>query len=340
MSHMKKNLTSQDIADLAGVSQSTVSRVIRNHPSIKAKTREHVLQVIREHGYTPSAAARQMKTNRSDAIAVVVANLTNPLYPSLLHLLVTQLARHGLRTTVWEMSTELDDATARAIAESDVDGVIFATAVASSMRQHQTIAARKPVAFLNRSLDDPAYDAVVSDNQAGGRLVAQYFSQARRRHIGLLTGMSEASTIQDREHGFIDELKRCTGKASFVRSPADFHVFTYESGYRAMRELLAAAPDIDAVFCTNDIIAIGALDSARACGRRIPEDLWVVGYDDIPMAGWEAIGLTTIRQPLPAMAMRVVDCLLKRITNPDTRAETVKLPNELILRKTTGPNGQ
>lgn len=332
---MKKNLTSQDIALLAGVSQSTVSRVIRNHSSIKSKTREHVLQVIREHGYTPNAAARQMKTNRSGAIAVVVANLTNPLYPSLLHLLVNQLASHGLRTTIWETSTELDDATASAIAESDVDGVIFATAVASSRLQHQMIASRKPVVFLNRNLSEHAYDAVVSDNYKGGEIVAKYFVEGRRRHIGLLTGLSEASTILDREKGFLEQLKHATEPISLVRPLSRFSIFTYENGYQAMQALLRSDPRVDAVFCTNDIIAIGALDGARACGKRVPDDLWVVGYDDIPMSGWEAIGLTTIRQPLPSMATLVVDRLLLRIENPELKSEIVKLPNEIIIRKTT-----
>lgn len=337
--HMKKNLTSQDIARLAGVSQSTVSRVIRDHPSIKEKTRQHVLRVIREHGYTPSAAARQMKTNRSGAIAVVVANLTNPLYPSLLHFLVNELASQGLRTTVWEMSTELDDATAKTIAESEVDGVIFATAVASSRLQHQTIATRKPVVFINRSLTGQDFDVVVSDNAAGGRTVADYFLAGKRRRIGLLTGASEASTILDRERGFMSRLQDATGTATCTRSPSHFDVFTYENGYQAMRELLDADPGLDAVFCTNDIVAIGALDGARAQGRRIPQDLWIVGYDDIPMAGWDVIGLTTMRQPLPAMAGKAVELLLARINRPDLPAETIELPNQLIVRNTTKPLG-
>lgn len=332
---MKKNLTSQDIARLAGVSQSTVSRVIREHPSIKETTREHVLRVIRAHGYTPSAAARQMKTNRSGAIAVVVANLTNPLYPSLLHFLVNELATQGLRTTVWEMSTELDDITARAIAESEVDGVIFATAVASSRLQHQKIAARKPVVFINRSLMGPEFDVVVSDNHAGGKTVADYFLAGKRRRIGLLTGASEASTILDRERGFMSRLKDATGNMTCTRSPSRFDIFTYENGYQAMCELLQADPGLDAVFCTNDIVAIGALDGARAQGRRVPEDLWIVGYDDIPMAGWDVIGLTTMRQPLPAMASETVERLLARIERPDLPAETVTLPNQLIIRNTT-----
>ena len=337
---MKKNLTSQDIALLAGVSQSTVSRVIRNHSSIKNKTREHVLKVIREHGYTPNSAARQMKTNRSGAIAVVVANLTNPLYPSLLHLLVNQLATHGLRTTVWETSIELDDATANAIAQSDVDGVIFATAVSSSQLQHQMIAIRKPVVFLNRSLPDRAYDAVVSDNYGGGQIVAEYFIRAGRQRIGLLTGISQASTILDREKGFIDQLKQVGNHIPLIRPASGFSVFTYENGYRAMQALLTSDPAVDTVFCTNDIIAIGANDGARAYGKRVPDDLWVMGYDDIPMAGWDAIGLTTVRQPLPTMATLVVDRLLRRIEHPETKPETVKLPNELVIRKTTRETDQ
>jgi len=332
---MKKNLTSQDIARLAGVSQSTVSRVVRNHPNIKGKTRDHVLEVIRNHGYAPSAAARSMKTNRSGSVAVIVANLTNPLYPSLLHLLVKQLSRHGLRTTVWEMDTDLDDAAAKAIAESDVDGVIFATAVESSLPQHRIIAASKSVVLMNRSVSTPAFDAVVSDNRAGGAMVARYFADAGRQRIGFISGLSQASTIQERERGFINEFERSSRGASFIRSPLRFDAFTYENGYQAIHQLLAIDPDVDSIFCTNDIVAIGALDGARAQGKRIPEDLWVIGYDDIPMAGWDAIGLTTVRQPLASMATMVVERLLLRIAQPEAPTQTTKLPNELIVRETT-----
>ena len=336
---MTRKLTSLDIARLAGVSQSTVSRVLRQLPNVDDKTREHVLQVIRERRYAPSAAARSMKTNRSGNVAVVVANLDNPLYPALLHHLVEQLAGRELRATVWEPVADLDSATARAIAESAVDGVIFTTAIDAARLQHEAIAASKPVILMNRSLSGRGFDAVVSDNLAGGARVAAYFAAAGRRRIGLISGQSPASTIRERERGFMRELSRHGDAMQCWPSTLQFDLFTYENGYRAARELLARHPDIDALFCSNDIVAIGAQDGARAVGRVIPDDLWVAGYDDIPMAGWDAIGLTTVRQPLESMTSLAVERLCLRIAQPDLPPRTTKLANELIARRSTGQAG-
>ncbi|MCD0503376.1 LacI family DNA-binding transcriptional regulator [Bordetella petrii] len=335
---MTRKLTSLDIARLAGVSQSTVSRVLRQLPNVDDQTREHVLRVIRQHRYTPNAAARSMKTNRSGNVAVVVANLDNPLYPALLHHLVEQLARRGLRATVWEPAAGLDANMARAIAESPVDGVIFATAVDAARQEHEFIAQSKPVILMNRSLSTRTFDAVVSDNAAGGALVAKFFAQAGKRNVGLISGHSSASTIVERKRGFMRELARHPGVCCHA-SAQEFDVFTYENGYRAARELLARHPAIDALFCSNDILAIGAQDGARAAGRAVPGDMWVVGYDDIPMAGWDAIGLTTVRQPLESMTAQAVERLCLRMAQPDLPPRTVKLDNALVQRRSTAAGG-
>ncbi|NYT36034.1 LacI family transcriptional regulator [Allopusillimonas soli] len=329
---MNRKLTSQDIARLAGVSQSTVSRVIRRLPNVDDKTREHVLSVIAQHGYAPSAAARSMKTRSNGSVAVVVADLANPLYPTLLHLLVGELAQRGLRTTVWETPGQLDAVTAQAIAESAVDGVIFATAIDATLLHHEAIAVSKPAILMNRSLSTSLFDAVISDNEAGGALVARYFLKAARRRIGLISGHSEASTIKARVAGFLREVERCGG-AALLRSTCEFEDFNYENGYKAGRALLQRHADIDALFCTNDILAIGALDGARSTGRRIPEDMWVVGYDDIPMAGWDAISLTTVRQPLETMTSLAVERLCQRMRDPDLPTRTIRLTNTLVTRR-------
>jgi LacI family transcriptional regulator len=120
---------------------------------------------------------------------------------------------------------------------------------------------------------------------------------------------------------------------AFVR--ADATDFGYEFGFRAMQTLLEDRQDVDAVFCTNDIVAIGVLDAARRSGKRVPNDIWIVGYDDIPMARWECISLSTVQQPLPAMVEQVVDRLQRRMTSPELAPHTFVLPNDLILRRTT-----
>ncbi|MBP0633021.1 MULTISPECIES: LacI family DNA-binding transcriptional regulator [unclassified Cupriavidus] len=334
---MSKRLTSIDIARLAGVSQTTVSRVLQDLPTVKPETKARVLKVIQDHEYSPSAAARQMKTRRSGTVAVVVASLSNPLYPLLLQLLVEQLATRGFRTTVWELDGGMDDATVRALAESATDGVIFAAALDESKELLSRVAAEKPIILINRSVGTNLFDTIVSDNYAGGRRVAEYFLASGRRNIGLISAKSSkssrASTIRERERGFMDGLGPVAQSPAFTR--ADAADFGYDFGFRAMQSLLSDRPEIDSVFCTNDIVAIGVLDAAKRCGRRVPEEMWVVGYDDIPMSRWECIGLTTVQQPLPSMVEQVVERLERRMADPKITPQTFILPNDLVLRRTT-----
>jgi LacI family transcriptional regulator len=296
-----------------------------------------VLKVIQEREYLPSAAARQMKTKRSGTVAVVVASLSNPLYPLLLQLLVECLASHGFRTTVWELDGVMDDATVRALAESATDGVIFAAALDESRELLTRVAAEKPIILINRSVGTDLFDTIVSDNYAGGRRVAEYFLAAHREHIGLISAKSSkssrASTIRERERGFMEALGDAVHRPAFTR--ADATDFGYEAGYQAMQALLTDSPGVDSVFCTNDIVAIGALDAAKRCGRSVPDQMWIVGYDDIPMARWECIGLSTVQQPLPAMVKQVVRRLESRIADPVMAPQTFVLPNDLVLRRTT-----
>lgn len=298
-----------------------------------------MLKVIRQHEYLPNAAARLMKTNRSGTVAVVVASLSNPLYPTLLQLLVEQLALRGYRTTVWELAGAMDEATALAVAQSSVDGVIFATATDDARDMLDKVAADKPVVLVNRSVSTNDFDTVVSDNRAGGYLVARHFLAASRRHIGLISAHSQASTIREREEGFAKGLQEGIAPSvvpmPWVEPLERFNAFTYENGYRAMCSLLASHQAVDSVFCTNDIMAIGAVDAARRLGRRIPDDLWIVGYDDIPMARWDCIGLSTIQQPLDAMAKCVVERLDARIADPTLLPERFVLSNALVVRRTT-----
>jgi LacI family transcriptional regulator len=330
-----KRLTSKDIARIAGVSQTTVSRVLQGLPSVKAETREQILSVIHSHNYHPSAAARWMKTSRTNSIAVVVDRLSNPLYPQLLQFVSAELHEFDLLMSVWESVPQFEDRLLRSIGEGIVDGVLTATATASEVRLLKTLAQQRPVVLLNRTLDDASLDQISSDNFAGGKTVAIHFLAGGRRQPGLITGPALASTIRDREQGFRDGLAASgvmLANAQLLRAED----FTYQCGYEAAQALLSRAPGLDCIFCSNDLLAIGACDGLRAMGRVVPQDVWVIGYDDIPMAGWGAIGLSTMRQPLSVMARLAVQKLVSRLNGEPGKAETIRLHNELVVRFTSG----
>lgn len=336
MSHKDaKRLTSKDIARIAGVSQATVSRVLQGLPGVRDDTRKLVLEVIREQNYHPSAAARSMKTSRSNSIAVVVARLSNPLYPQLLQLLADELHRADLLMSVWESMPQFEDRLLRSIGEGTVDGVIFATATAEDTQLLSRLREQRPVVLLNRVVDDDAFDQVGSNNEAGGATVARYFQSNGRRALGLITGPEGPSTIRGREQGFRAQLQ-ADGVALLPSRVIRASNFTYQCGYDAAQALLSIDAGIDAVFCTNDVLAIGAADGLRAMGCVVPQDVWVVGYDDIPMAGWRAISLSTMRQPLKVMTEVAVSRLLARLDGEGGPTERVLLHNELVVRQTSG----
>lgn len=330
-----KRLTSVDIARLAGVSQSTVSRVLQGMPSVREDTRRVVLDVIREHNYHPSAAARSMKTSKSNSIAVVVASLANPLYPQLLQLLSEELRRAGLLMSVWESVPQFEDQLLRSIGEGAVDGVIFATATASDTILLARLKEQRPVVLLNRVVEDESFDQVSSNNEAGGTAVARHFALHSRCAPGLISGPIGASTIREREAGFrsyLHDQGLPLMDARHIRATE----YTYQCGYESAQALMSIEPDVDAVFCTNDVLAIGAVDGLRSMGCRVPQDVWVVGYDDIPMAGWRAINLSTVRQPLKVMTEVAVAKLLARLEGASRETERVQLHNDLIIRGTSG----
>ena len=327
--------TSRDVARRAGVSQSTVSRALSGHASVDDGLRERVLAAAGELGYRPNEAARAMRTSRSGNVGVVTARLANPLYPELLQVLSRELSGAGMRMVVWDTDDADGGAAVDAARSGGVDGVIFTTATGGSTRLYRAVTERVPVALVNRTVAGWPCDQVESDNRGGGAAVAAYFATGGRRWIGLIAGPPDASTIRGREDGFREGLSAAgldldRGRCTRVDG------FSYRSGFEAAARLLELAAPPDAVFCVNDVLALGARDAARSLGVPVPEALWLVGYDDIEMASWAAFDLTTVRQPLAEMAAHAVRLLLRRIGGTAAPHEHLVLPNPLVIRGSTG----
>lgn len=327
-------VTSHDIARLAQVSQATVSRVLREDPKVRPATRARVLKILAETRYEPNAAARAFRAGRADSIGVVVARLSYQLYPAMLEAIGEQLARLGQRMIVWDSEHGGDAPASRALRQGIVDGVILTAATGESEFLHDVPAAQFPVVLVNRTVDAYGSDQVSSDNLDGGRRVAEYLVRCGRRRIALVGGIPRASTIRDRERGFREALDRLG-----VPLPPHYYyrseTFSHASGELAVTRLLELAAPPDAIFCVNDVLAMGAMDGARGRGVRVPGDLWLVGYDDIEIASWGAYDLTTVRQPMQQMVAEAIDLLLARIADRDAPVRHRCLPNELVIRGST-----
>lgn len=329
----RPHITSHDIAKAAGVSQATVSRVLRGAENVNAETRTKVIGAAKALNYRPNALARAMRTSRIGVIGVVVARLSNPLYSEILRALSQVLSEKNLGVVLWDTEGTGEIAAIDAIRQSLVDGVIFAAATRNSPVLQEAVAAGSPLVLVNRNVEDVECDQVSSDNRFGAMQVAEYFHRHQRRRIGFITGSREPSTIRDREAGFLEALKRIGVPldSSLIRTVP----FSHQDGRAAMRSLLELADPPDAVFCVNDLLALGALDGAHDLGCPVPEKCWIVGFDDVEMASWSKLSLTTVRQPVQAMVEDSIRLLLERLDHPEREAVQIVHPVNLMIRDTT-----
>jgi LacI family transcriptional regulator len=330
-------VTSRDIARAAGVSQPTVSRALRGDPRVAPATATLVRETAQRLGYVPDAAARTLITRRTGTVAVVVADIGNPFYTELVSALHGSLGRAGSRTVLINERTDVrGDAGVQPLLRSGlVDGAIVATATLDEQTRMLLEGEPTPIVLVNRELDDVERDVVVSDNRMGGARAAQLLAELGHRRIAHIAGPANTSTARERAAGFGETLERLGVPLDPGRRRAGD--FSHRDGYRWALELLDLDPPPTAIFCDNDVIALGALDAARARGVAVPAELSIVGFDDIALAGWESFRLTTVRQPLSEMAEEAVRLMVDRIAKPDGPARRIVFPTELIQRGTTGP---
>jgi LacI family transcriptional regulator len=325
-----RRVTSHDIARLANVSQATVSRVLTGKSGVAPERRDRVLWALEQTGYRRNAAATAMRTGRTRTAAVVVSDVRNPFYPELLATLGSELAAHDYRMILWETGAGEDHAAA-AVREHLVDGLLFCTAMPGSPALAAARSAGVPVVLLNRTLPDAGVDQVSGDNHAAAATVAGHLLAAGHEHLALVTGPADASTSEERAEGF-----RSVVRAAGVRWLEVAGDFSHDTARTLGHELLRGQRHPSAVFCVNDLTAFGVLNAATACGRSVPQDVAVVGFDDIPMAAWERLALTTVRQPIAEMAHHAVQRLVARLEGDDSPPTHRRLPCTLVVRDSTG----
>ncbi|MGV9800208.1 LacI family DNA-binding transcriptional regulator [Mycobacterium sp. NPDC003449] len=321
--------TSHDVAKLAGVSQSTVSRALRGVPGISPDTVARVREAARTLAYVPSEAGRTLSTRQARSIGVVSAELTNPFYPALVEPIRARLEQLAYRTI---LLTEPDTTAGAAenLPHGVVDGAILTTAHLGSQLPANLHARGIPFVLANRSVDGAECDRCVVDNVAGGRLAAEFLTGLGHRDIAAIFGPDDTSTGRDREFGFrvgCGEHGVAMPDTRIGRGP-----FSYHTGYRNTMALLNSSAPPTAVFCGNDVIALGALNAARAAGRGVGRDLTIIGFDDIAMASWELVDLTTIHYDLALMGRTAADLITERIADPQARYREIVLRPSVVAR--------
>ncbi len=325
--------TSHDVARLAGVSQATVSRALRDHHGVSTATRARVREAAQRLGYVTSTTARALATRRTGRIAVVSGGLDDPVGAALIAPLHEALLDHGLQT-VLVTDTDGHPLAVDDLLDGSFDGAVLTTCSTTSPLPAVLAARGVPVVLAHRGVDGVEADACVVDDRNGGAAVADLLVELGHRRIGVIAGPDTTSTGRDRLAGFRHRLER----HGLALAPGEIHTgpFTAETGHRGLVALLAAGPSPTAVFCGNDVIALGALEAAARYGVAVPDDLAVVGFDGIPLARWEPVGLTTMDVDLATMARTAVDMLAGRLRGGVEPARTVTLPAGLRARRTHG----
>ncbi len=321
--------TSGDVAKLAQVSQSAVSRTFTPGASVSADTREKVLKAARELGYRPNALARAMISGKSRLIAMMVAYLDNQFYPIVLEQLSRALQEQGYQVLLFMTETGKQDRVVQRILEYQVEGVVMASATLSSTLARECAKTGIPVVLFNRYVPSSPASSVTSDNIEGGRLLAKFLAEGGHERIAFIAGAEDSSTNRDREAGFYKGLAE-HGMTVWARAVGGY---SFAGAADAARELFSKKERPDAVFVANDHMAFSVMDVLRGeLGLKIPKDVSVVGYDDVPEAAWKGYDLTTISQSSESMIDATVAILLEQIEKRVVKKRAAVVPSELIVR--------
>ena len=329
---MKKstNITSIQVAKLAGVSQSTVSRSFFSESPVSQKTRRKVLESAKKLGYQPNAVARSLITRRSNMVGIVISNITtNPFYPEVLDLLSRKFQENGQKVMLFVVHRDqsLDDILPQLL-EYQVDGILITAATLSSAMAFECERWGTPVTLFNRYIPESNASWFCCDNVNGGSMVGQLFLDSGHKRPAYLAGSEDTSTSIDRETGFMEIMNK-----NGVETLREVGNYNYNDAYTAAIRLMDRPDPTDAIFCSNDIMAFGAIDAARSgLGLKIPDDVSIIGFDDIPMASWPSFNLTTVRQPIHNMIDGSVEDLISRIKIPEKPPRHEVITGELVIR--------
>ncbi len=333
-----EKITSHDVAQRAGVSQSAVSRVFTPGAPVSQHTAEKVRRAALELGYRPNALARSLTAGRSRIIGLVVAYLENYFYPEAVERLSIALQERGYHVLVFMGAPMAGDVEGvmQEILDYQVSGIVLASVSMSSPLAERCQAAGIPVVLFNRDQDDPRLSSVTTDNRAGGRALAALLAGHGHERIAYIAGVDGASTQRDREAGFREGLA-AAGLDLFARGVGNFDHAQAQGAARAMFDV-ASPPD--AVFVCNDHMAFAVMDVLRfELGLRVPRDVAVVGFDDVPPAAWPAYALTTVRQRVNRMVAETVTTLIDRIEGREAGPRRVRIDGALIVRGSTRAEG-
>jgi DNA-binding LacI/PurR family transcriptional regulator len=325
----------KDVADLAGVSFKTVSNVINNHPNVTEKTRAKVLKAIDELNYRPNMTARSLRHGRSGFLAIALPELSSPYFGNLASQLGAAGKRHGLVVVIEETfaEPEREQFVLDGLAFHLVDGIIFSP-MATSAREIARRTDRTPMVLLGERGHPTGYDHIAVDNVRAAHDVTQHLIDQGRRRIAAIGAERGSGTGGLRLRGYRSAL-RAGGISPDPRVIAPGFGYSRAGGATAVTNLLNEGCEFDAIFCFNDLMALGAIRALRDRGYRVPDDVAVAGFDGIEDGAYSAPTLTTVTPDVPLLAEEAVRLITQRIADPDAPAENIRVPYSVDVREST-----
>lgn len=327
--------TLKDVADKAGVSRSAVSRTFTDGASVSEKMRRKVEKAADELGYTPNALASSLTTGRTRLIGLVSNNFHNPIFLEVFDLFTRGLQDRGLRPLLVNLSNETDPANSlNMLRQYSVDGVVVASSTLSPAFSQAFREARMPVVHsFGRHSSTPQVHVVGIDNVECGRMAARELIERGYKRVGFLGGPESATSTQDRIEGFTSVLSK---HKDMHMSHSYANDYSFKAGRNEMLKLLNEQP-CEAYFCGDDVLSIGALSAVESAGLNVPDDIGLIGLNDMEMAGWENINLTTIRQPIRQIISSSIELVVAMLDDPDRYPEARLFTSTLVERGTLKP---
>jgi DNA-binding LacI/PurR family transcriptional regulator len=328
---MSNGINAKDVARLAGVSQSSVSRVFFGGASVSEKTRKKVLAAAEELGYIPNEFARSLITNKSRIIGLVMKGVQNPFYPQVLKEFTTHFKRMGYSILfVHTNNDEIQKEDVDMLLHYNVAGVIITDATLSLKVTEDFKKNQIPLVLFNRKADQQEFYSISTNNLDASRRIAEYLLQKECGDMAYISGSRNTSTSIEREKGFTEVLEKY--HIHYQRFESDY---SYEGGYETAKELIQNRSIPSAFFVANDIMAFGVLDALRENGIAVPNVTKVVGFDNINMAAWPIYNLTTWEQPVSRMVQETVNYIISEINEYTGLSGNIEIEGKLIERKTT-----
>jgi DNA-binding LacI/PurR family transcriptional regulator len=327
-------VTLKDVAERAGVSRSAVSRTYTGGASVAKLTRRKIEKAAKELGYSPNVLASSLTTGRTKLIGLVSNNFHNPIFLEVFDLFTKGLQDRGLRPLLVNLTDEVDpENSVRMLRAYSVDAVIVASStLPESFAQGFRDAGVPVVHSFGRQVEKPKVNVLGIDNIAAGRLAAQTLVARGYKHVGFMGGPERATSTQDRYKGFIDEM----APHPHIKVTSSFaDKYSFDAGRVEMLRLVSGTP-AQAYFCGDDVLSIGALSAIQSAGLSVPDDIGLLGLNDMEMAAWENLNLTTIHNPIKdivAASVEMVDAMLSDDTHaPEARLFTCHVVERGTLR--------